>query len=109
MSREIKFRAWHKNANYMCQNARTNLLYKDYLEFMQYTGLKDKNGIEIYESDIIEEVYPERTIIGKIIYNKDSFEIEWISKNHFNNNILHVRTDSIQVVGNVYQNAGLLE
>lgn len=42
--RELKFRAWHKHANYMCKQATTDFLDRDYLEFMQYTGLKDKNG-----------------------------------------------------------------
>jgi hypothetical protein len=60
--REIKFRAWHKNNNRMCQNVTTDLLDRDYLEFMQYTGLKERRNLigkyerkEIYEGDIIQE------------------------------------------------------
>jgi uncharacterized phage protein (TIGR01671 family) len=55
MGREIKFRAWHKNNNHMCQNIKTDLLDRDYLEFMQYTELNDINGENIYEGDIVSQ------------------------------------------------------
>lgn len=111
MSREIKFRAWHKNANYMCQNATTDLLNRDYLEFMQYTGLKDKNGTEIYEGDIVNFRNGESKLY--IAFNLGQWSmcryLDEPDKNYRNLDHYVNHDGPIEVIGNIYKNPELLE
>jgi len=121
--REIKFRAWDKeNSKFY----RMNTQYDIYIFFenlgnkhiqnkinlhrivlQQYTGLKDKNGKEIYEGDIIEwDAFTgckikkrRRTEVGYYIR-------EWASEFTFPT-IMHKK--SLEVIGNIYENKELLK
>lgn len=115
----IKFRAWEKNLKEMIEVYNIDFVSKminrdiafrffDEVELMQYTGLKDKNGKEIYEGDIIKFTdnyntdIPEK--IGVVKFNNASFYItdgayscyRWIDIN-------------IEIIGNIYENPDLLE
>ena len=94
--REIEFRAWHKNANYMCYNATTDLLDRDYLVFMQYTNLKDKNGKKIFEGDIVRYKH------------YDGFETIKVKFSNGAYNISTLKMRKCEVLGNIYENEELI-
>lgn len=77
--------------------------YPDEIELMQSTGLKDKNGKEIFEGDVVKC----NGLLGTI----ESFKAMWICSFMKYNNYQKVGffAQEIEVVGNIYENPELLE
>jgi uncharacterized phage protein (TIGR01671 family) len=123
MSREIKFRAWSKFREEMVdvrglaisdlgeqfdlvddstlgQLASHDWNDLDNYVLMQYTGLKDKNGKEIWEKDRFKH----GKAVGTIEYNEDRFEIVWDKPDvEFFNEILRFHVGKGEVIGNIYE------
>lgn len=136
MKQEIKFRAWNKKDKVMVDVAAMNfgpsglwsliedaddaeLQLADNYELMQYTGLKDKNGWEIYESDILkvtgedgesyaatvkwfgDEDYPAFDLAGiPAAWNYDANALATIFQSG---------VETCEVIGNIFENPELLE
>jgi uncharacterized phage protein (TIGR01671 family) len=112
--REIKFRAWdgeqmrtsfvvHNTNGYaMLENADDRLEFRQEWKVMQYTGLKDKNGKEIYEGDVLQKEKYEST--RRII---ERIPVEWHEWGKWT--IADLKTENFEVIGNIYQNPDLLK
>lgn len=129
----LKFRAWDKTAKKMSKVTAIDFSTKPFRVFykaygnenyfnqdailMQSTGFHDKNGVEIFEGDIInsgyifkgspfeEDEYEEKK--GVVTFLNCGFNIEF--KNHINLFIdIILSCEDIEVIGNIYENKELL-
>ena len=113
--REIKFRAWNKQRKEMIIVEEIHFKYNSIVydegiitspmknfEMMQFTGLKDKKGKEIYEGDVLENGFKDSKY--KIIFEDGKFVADQLE----GFGIFDIE-DEWEVIGNIYENPELLE
>lgn len=134
MSKDIKFRIWNKmdrkfytynkldttkwlidmdgNLGYMdlTDFSWGGLIPKGFYQINQYTGLKDKNGKEIYEGDICKYVCGKSEWIAEVVFHYGMFTFPIKEKPLGRYVYIHnVLERELEVIGNIYENPELLE
>lgn len=109
--REIKFRFYDNKDKEMIaptKNERKDIIFEKWefnpkaSELMQYTGLKDKNGTEIYEGDIVQTGW-QGNEKGVVVFESSTYCVD--SGNGY---MYFNHPESYEVIGNIYENPELL-
>lgn len=121
MTRVPKFRAWLKEEKEMIpadlvewdcgefEGIGDRITFwkdADEIEIMQSTGLKDKNGTEIYENDIVEYEDGENSFLGVVRYSVFGWYVEALEDNYSFEDFSdeQTMTSCVEVIGSIYEN-----
>ncbi len=121
--REIKFRAWIVDKRTMSKpftlvdvNVESedfpgfySLMGKDIYPLMQYTGLKDKNGKDIYEGDIVRWIKREPVEGKHLLLMTTSVTFFNGGFVPFTDSAYNMKYEECEVIGNIYENPELLK
>ena len=127
MTREIKFRAWDRSSNQMMDVGEVHYCHGGVrvegtgvhigngwaslkngnkqecdVALMQFTGLKDKNGKEIYEGDIMQT--KDSVAPGVVEYITSGFKVGGV----LGTPLSYWRKEKIEIIGNIHENPVLL-
>ena len=142
MSREIKFRAWNKEKKIMCYDNEDNSkeyldgintteigfinyrlsipkddsdwYYRSRYEVMQYTGLKDTNGKEIYEGDVVDYLGDIELVNSNVLRvieykNEEACFVARLPVGVEGEEAVYLNEHDFKVVGNIYEHSHLQE
>lgn len=120
MKREIKFRAWDEDRKNMLdwqllKEKQSKFVAYKWLNVMQYTGLYDKNGKEIYEGDIavVRHLHDgDECVWNNTKQEPIPFKVTWDSGKlgfHFDNSRMGYAPWDYEVIGNIYENPELIK
>lgn len=117
MSREIKFRAWDIHCKHMLDHSDLidvvdgggsviQMILDESIEchLMQYTGLKDRNGVEIYEGDILRCDEGQN---WRVLWSFDG--AKWVT---INGDLIEDLAETFcydEIIGNIHENPDLLK
>lgn len=122
--RDLKFRAWdnkkksfieiyqiqfsHDNTPLKIIDCEDSNIYKDDYVLMQYTGLKDKNGKEIYEGDIVKITSGGYGNIYEVKFEFGCFYAGWHNGSSTTKRPKLIVSRFTEIIGNIYENQKLL-